>query len=508
VEPQLDTIHQNEVTLKSGGYLVLNQTEALVAIDVNSGKATRERNIEETALKTNLEAAEEVGRQLKLRDLSGLIVIDFIDMDENRNQNAVERRLKDALRHDRARIQVGSISHFGLLEMSRQRLRPSLVESVSQSCPHCLGTGRVRSVNSSALHILRIVEEEAQRVPDKDITIFVNGEVALYILNQKRASLAQLESQFGISILIEADASLLPADHRFEGQRDDRRDNQRDDRRNDRRGDQRNGRRGDRRGDQQERTQNQNQERNQERNGPPVDEDGDEDQPKRRRRGKRGGRRRKRRGGEDENITNENQVAVETGNPNEGEAAPTPDAAEENTEPKKPRRSRRRRRPSGDNEAAAHTEQVAEQNNTSKSNDGAAAATSEQNTGAQNTGTADSGEKAAPKAQKASKKAAKKPAKKAAKAKTKKAATSDEGDTASAKTKAPKTPKTPKSKAKAPKKGAKAAKAKTAPAADSGANSDKDSGAERAPASSVEIKVVNIDESDVPKTKKGGWWSR
>ena len=517
VEPQLDTIHQNEVTLKSGGYLVLNQTEALVAIDVNSGKATRERNIEETALKTNLEAAEEVGRQLKLRDLSGLIVIDFIDMDENRNQNAVERRLKDALRHDRARIQVGSISHFGLLEMSRQRLRPSLVESVSQSCPHCLGTGRVRSVNSSALHILRIVEEEAQRVPDKDITIFVNGEVALYILNQKRASLAQLESQFGISILIEADASLLPADHRFEDQRDDRR--------NDRRGDQRNGRRGDRRGDQQERTQNQNQERNQERNGPPVDEDGDEDQPKRRRRGKRGGRRRKRRGGEDENITNENQVAVETGNPNEGEAAPTPDAGEDsqNTEPKKPRRSRRRRRPSGDNEAAAHTEQVAEQNNTSKSNDGAAAAASEQNTGEQNTGaqntgaqntgeqntgTADSGENAAPKAQKASKKAAKKPAKKTAKAKTKKAATSDEGDTASAKAKAPKTPKTPKSKGKAPKKGAKAAKAKTARAADSGANSDKDRGAERAPASSVEIKVVNIDESDVPKTKKGGWWSR
>ena len=504
VEPQLDTIHQNEVTLKSGGYLVLNQTEALVAIDVNSGKATRERNIEETALKTNLEAAEEVGRQLKLRDLSGLIVIDFIDMDENRNQNAVERRLKDALRHDRARIQVGSISHFGLLEMSRQRLRPSLVESVSQSCPHCLGTGRVRSVNSSALHILRIVEEEAQRVPDKDITIFVNGEVALYILNQKRASLAQLESQFGISILIEADASLLPADHKFEGQRDDRRDNRRDDQRDDRRGDQRNGRRGDRRGDQQERTQNQNQ--NQERNGPPVDEDGDEDQPKRRRRGKRGGRRRKRRGGEDENITNENQVAVETDNPNEGEATPTPDAAEDsqNTEPKKPRRSRRRRRPSGDNEAAAHTEQVAEQNNTSKSNDGAAAATIEQNTGAQNTGTADSGEKAAPKAQKAGKK----PAKKAVKVKTKKAATSDEGDTASAKAKAPKTPKTPKSKGKAPKKGAKAAKAKTARAADSSANSDKDSGAERAPASSVEIKVVNIDESDVPKTKKGGWWSR
>ena len=149
VEPQLDNIHHNEVVLKSGGYLVINQTEALVAIDVNSGKATRERNIEETALKTNLEAADEVGRQLRLRDLSGLIVIDFIDMEDTRNQHTVERRLKDALRHDRARIQVGSISHFGLLEMSRQRLRPSLVESVSQTCPHCAETPRRGSRRTS-----------------------------------------------------------------------------------------------------------------------------------------------------------------------------------------------------------------------------------------------------------------------------------------------------------------------------------------------------------------------
>ena len=140
VEEQLESIYNSEVTLKSGGYIVINQTEALVAIDVNSGKATKERNVEETALKTNLEAAEEVGRQLKLRDLSGLIVIDFIDMEENRNQQAVERKLKDAVRNDRARIQVGNISHFGLLEMSRQRLRPSLVETVSQTCPHCEGT--------------------------------------------------------------------------------------------------------------------------------------------------------------------------------------------------------------------------------------------------------------------------------------------------------------------------------------------------------------------------------
>ena len=498
VEPQLDTIHQNEVTLKSGGYLVLNQTEALVAIDVNSGKATRERNIEETALKTNLEAAEEVGRQLKLRDLSGLIVIDFIDMDENRNQNAVERRLKDALRHDRARIQVGSISHFGLLEMSRQRLRPSLVESVSQSCPHCLGTGRVRSVNSSALHILRIVEEEARRVPDKDITIFVNGEVALYILNQKRASLAQLESQFGISILMEADASLLPADYRFDGQRgsdqrNDRHNDQRNDRRNDRRGDRRNDRRNDKQSDQQEPHQKQNQERN----GPPVGEDGDEDQPKRRRRGKRGGRRRKRRGGEDENITNENQ-AVETNSLNEAEGTAVPEANDESpsTATKKPRRSRRRRRPSGDNEAAANTDQTTAQGNENQGNDLAEPAI-EQNAGEANTSVAANDEKAAPKAQKAGKNAAKKPAKKAAKAKTKKAAAAEEGDTASAK-----------AKAKATKKSTKAAKAKTAPAADTGSAANTDSGTERGPASSVEIKVVNIDDSEVPKTKKGGWWSR
>ena len=185
VEEQLETMHLAEVSLKSGGYLVINQTEALVAIDVNSGKATRERNVEEMALKTNLEAADEVGRQLKLRDLAGLIVIDFIDMEEHKHQHAVERRLKDALRHDRARIQVGSISHFGLLEMSRQRLRISLVDSVSQTCPHCSGTGRVRSVNSAALHILRVIEEQAARKPDENITIYVHPDVALYILNQK-----------------------------------------------------------------------------------------------------------------------------------------------------------------------------------------------------------------------------------------------------------------------------------------------------------------------------------
>jgi len=159
IEAQLDAIHNPTVQLKSGGYIVINQTEALVAIDVNSGRATRERHIEETALKTNLEAADEVARQVRLRDLAGLIVIDFIDMEENRNNHAVERRLKEAMKHDRARIQIGRISAFGLLELSRQRLRPSLAETSTDRCPHCAGTGVVRSTESTALYVLRAIEE-------------------------------------------------------------------------------------------------------------------------------------------------------------------------------------------------------------------------------------------------------------------------------------------------------------------------------------------------------------
>ena len=159
IESQLDAMFQPVMQLRSGGYIVINQTEALVAIDVNSGRATREHHIEDTALKTNLEAAEEIARQLRLRDLAGLIVIDFIDMDEKRNNRTVERRLKEALRHDRARIQVGHISHFGLLEMSRQRIRSSVLESSTEKCPHCGGTGHVRSVSSVALQLLRSIEE-------------------------------------------------------------------------------------------------------------------------------------------------------------------------------------------------------------------------------------------------------------------------------------------------------------------------------------------------------------
>ena len=205
--------------LKSGGYLVINPTEALVAIDVNSGKATRERHIEETALRTNQEAAAEVARQLRLRDLAGLIVIDFIDMEVSQNIHAVERRLKDAMKDDRARIQVGRISPFGLLEMSRQRLRPSLTEASSEICVHCGGAGYVRTTEASALHALRAVEEEAQRQNAGNFTLYVAAPVALYILNNKRGAIADIESQHKLDVQVAVDADLIPPAFRIERDR-------------------------------------------------------------------------------------------------------------------------------------------------------------------------------------------------------------------------------------------------------------------------------------------------
>ncbi|HEY1505473.1 MAG TPA: Rne/Rng family ribonuclease [Stellaceae bacterium] len=216
VEGQLDLIHSPVVQLRSGGYIVINPTEALVAIDVNSGRSTRERNIEETALKTNLEAAEEVARQLRLRDLAGLIVIDFIDMEEHRHNAAVERRLKDSMRHDRARIQIGRISPFGLLELSRQRLRPSLLEASTQPCPHCNGTGHIRSTESTALHLLRAIEEEGMRRRTAEIKVAVASAVALYVLNHKRATLQQIEGRYGCHVTIDEDETLIPPAFRLD----------------------------------------------------------------------------------------------------------------------------------------------------------------------------------------------------------------------------------------------------------------------------------------------------
>ncbi|MBI1385568.1 MAG: Rne/Rng family ribonuclease [Rhizobiales bacterium] len=216
IERQLNAMFNPVVTLKSGGYIVLNQTEALVSVDVNSGKSTREHSIEETALATNLEAAAEVARQLRLRDLAGLIVIDFIDMEERRNNRLVERRFKECLKDDRARIQVGKISGFGLLEMSRQRLRPGVVEGSTTQCPHCLGTGVIRSVESVALAVLRGLEEALIGQTLCDLIAVCTAEASLYILNHKRDFIREIEARYGVSILVQADDRLQGANFRID----------------------------------------------------------------------------------------------------------------------------------------------------------------------------------------------------------------------------------------------------------------------------------------------------
>jgi ribonuclease E len=208
VESQLDAMFSPTVQLRSGGYIVINQTEALVSIDVNSGRSTREHHIEDTALKTNLEASEEVARQLRLRDLAGLIVIDFIDMDEKRNNRSVERKLSDCLRQDRARIQVGRISHFGLLEMSRQRIRASVLESSTEPCPQCGGSGHVRSVSSVALQLLRGLEEILMKGATHNLVVRTRTDVALYVLNHKRGHLRDLENSFKVTLAVLADPTV------------------------------------------------------------------------------------------------------------------------------------------------------------------------------------------------------------------------------------------------------------------------------------------------------------
>ncbi len=216
IERQLNAMFSPYVHLRSGGYLVINQTEALVAIDINSGKATREFSIEETALNTNLEAADEIARQLKLRDLAGLIVIDFIDMEEKRNNRAVERRVKEALRFDRARIQVGRISHFGLLEMSRQRLRTGVLEGSTSQCPHCQGTGIIRSTESVALAVIRGMEDALMAGQPASLVAKTTATVALYILNNKRAFINEMEARYGISISVQASDKLQGANFAIE----------------------------------------------------------------------------------------------------------------------------------------------------------------------------------------------------------------------------------------------------------------------------------------------------
>lgn len=217
VEGQLEALHSNIVQLKSGAYLVMDQTEALVAIDVNSGRATKEKNIEETALKTNLEAAEEIARQLRLRDMAGLVVVDFIDMDEARNNHALERKMKEVLRKDRARVQMGRITGFGLMELSRQRMHSSFIETSYSVCPYCHGKGMMRSTESVAIHTLHVLEEESMKLKFSELHLTVPTEAALYVLNNKRKNIEAIESLYNVKIFIEGDPHLMfPTDFRIE----------------------------------------------------------------------------------------------------------------------------------------------------------------------------------------------------------------------------------------------------------------------------------------------------
>ncbi len=321
VETQLGGMFLPEVQLRSGGYLVINVTEALVAIDVNSGRATRERHIEETALKTNLEAADEVAQQLRLRDLAGLIVIDFIDMEENRHNREVERRLKEAMKADRARIQLGRISPFGLLELSRQRLRPSLVETAMMTCPHCSGTGRLYSPETAAMTLLRAIVEEGGRRYGGELVVTVPTAVALYLLNNKREQLAVEEERFGLTIRVEVDDSLSGLQHRMERIGGSKRPPQRSEARSEVREEPEEE-------PVEEVAEEEEAEEAAEETQAKDEERGEGDSRRRRRRGKRGGRRRSRRSG-DEERSEERAAEDESGGGDDDSRQEEPETAGE-----------------------------------------------------------------------------------------------------------------------------------------------------------------------------------
>ena len=495
VESQLEAIHSTTVQLPSGGYIVINPTEALVSIDVNSGRSTRERNIEATALKTNLEAADEVARQLRLRDLAGLIVIDFIDMDVSRNNHSVERRMKDAMREDRARIQIGRISPFGLLELSRQRLRMSLLETSSEPCPHCSGSGILRSTDSSALVALRAVEEEANRKKAKAIILHVPTAVALYILNQKRPLLAEFEELNSLEITVTADESLIPPDLRIERVREDGTveavsitsttlAGASDDKPGKRR------RRGGRNRKSADSAQKQEgadaTPENQDGANASADSDEETTEPKRRRRGRRGGRRRRGKSSEQaEAATQETSETQETG---EDTAPPSSDAADSGTDtdadaaPKEEKKKPASRRRSRAKKADSDTDETATQ-------EPAAEAAAE-------------GEEASEEKPKEKPKRTRKP-------RTRKAAPKDDAkDEAKAEAKDDS-----KSEKKSEAKPARKPRTrKAAPKKDSVAKEPVQEPSETVVAA-AKTTVINIDEGAIAakaedKPKRGGWWKR
>ena len=524
-ENQMETIHSPQVTLKSGGYLVINQTEALVAVDVNSGRSTRERNIEETALKTNLEAADELARQLRLRDLSGLIVVDFIDMEENRNQNAVERRMKEAMRNDRARIQIGSISHFGLLEMSRQRLRLSFNESISNLCPHCEGTGRVRSIETAAMQMLRIIEEEAQKGKMDELHVTMHRDVALFILNHKRTSVAELEARYGLQIVLSSDDSLIAPDYRVErigwqGKKPQAANNNR-------------------RAKAESSTASA---ASAESDGETTDavaseEDtpSDDEQPKRRKRGRRGGRRRRRRGGEGDNNQNGAQAnepdapadaTAKAADQNDGASAP--DQASDGDADAKPAkaarggRGRGRRAVKSDDtgsQVEGETTQSSEAGGSGDNDDSGESVVADASTAPTDADTAGDAKSAKPKGRtrkKAAPKTAPETADNADNDVAVDAAGGGEEDAPKrARKKAPaaKTGTAKKAKKAAAKKTARKKAAPKSAAADSAGepapvtNEKVADETQRAPISSAPQDVIEVGEAK-PKGRKRGWWNR
>ncbi|WNO54234.1 Rne/Rng family ribonuclease [Stakelama saccharophila] len=403
VEDQLGAMYHPVVQLKSGGYLVINPTEALVSIDINSGRSTREHNIEQTATATNLEAAQEIARQLRLRDMAGLVVIDFIDMDHSSNVRKVEKAMKEALKADRARIQVGRISAFGLMEMSRQRLRTGVLEASTRQCPHCEGTGLVRTASSAGLSALRLIEDEAARGRGSVLTLRASQEAAFYVLNKKRADIAEIEERYGVSVEIVSDGEIegarmsveasgpppahapkldqiveyndddlpeeTPEEEETEAESHDEEGEGARRRRRRRRGRRNRGGPGEEERDSDETSEDGDEESEQETAESAGEEDSDDDKPKRRRRGRRGGRRNRGRKAEDENgVEDRDSVEQQDAPAAAAPAEPVTEAAETPAEPEsapeaaeaKPKRTRRRPKARTESEAPAEVSETVE----------------------------------------------------------------------------------------------------------------------------------------------------